>query len=59
MLHQADQNQQNTASKTIKLSSNLRTEPIGRTLKSSIINYKDSISLSKNNDIMQSFSVSV
>jgi hypothetical protein len=59
MLHQADQNQHNTASKSIKLSSNFRTEPVGRSLKSSIINYKDYISQTKNNDIMQSSSTIV
>lgn len=53
MLHTTDQNQQSSASKTIKLSANLRTEPVVRTLKSTIVNYKDSISHTKNNDTIQ------
>lgn len=44
MLHSTDQNQQSSASKTIKLTANLRTKLVVRTLKSTIVSYKDSIS---------------
>lgn len=57
MLHQADQNQHSSAHKTIKLSSNLRNEPVVRTLKSTLVNYKDSISHAKNNDVGQNRSM--
>lgn len=58
MLHTTDTNQQNTTSKTIKLTSNTRTEPVVRTLKSTIVNYKDSISHTKNNDNVQNRTIS-
>lgn len=50
MLHPTDQNQQGSSNKSIKLSSNVRNEPLARTLKSTIVNYKDSISHAKIND---------
>lgn len=53
MLHTTDTNQQSSTSKTIKLTANTRTEPVVRTLKSTIVNYKDSISHTKNNDNVQ------
>lgn len=53
MLHTSDPNQQTSTSKTIKLTANTRTEPVVRTLKSTIVNYKDSISHTKNNDNVQ------
>ena len=59
MLHSTDQNQQSSASKTIKLTANLRTEPVVRTLKSTIVSYKDSISHTKNNDTTQNRTIDV
>ena len=59
MLHTTDQNQQGSASRSIKLSSNLRSEPVARTLKSTIVNYKDSISHTKINDPSQNRSMNL
>lgn len=59
MLHSTDQNQQSSANNTIKLTANLRTEPVVRTLKSTIVNYKDSISHTKNNDTTQNRTIDV
>ena len=62
MLHTTDQNLQAHSSsnqKTIKLTTNQRNEAPVRTLKSTVITYKDSLSHNKNNDIMQNRSINL
>lgn len=59
MLHLTDQNQHSSAHKTIKLSANTRAEPVVRTLKSTLVNYKDSISHTKNNEPIQNRSMNL
>lgn len=57
MLHSNDQNYHLSAPKTIKLSAGIRSEPVARTLKSNLVQYKDSISHNKNNDALPNRSV--
>lgn len=59
MLHPTDQNQQNSLTRSIKLQSNLRSEPVARTLKSTLVNYKDSISHVKPNELGQNSSITL
>lgn len=60
MLHTTDQNlQSSSGQKTIKLSVNQQTQPVTRTLKSTVVTYKDSLSHNKNNDMMQNRSMNL